>query len=424
MSEATAGSAGPEGGGADRRRVVVVGGGLAGVNLAIALRRHGFPGPVTILDPGDTLHDRPPLSKGYLSGEIDDEKIKLQPDAWFAEHDVTVRHRAEAVRADPQAGFVELADGSRVEADVIVLATGGTARRLPLPGADTDRLHHLRTIDDARRLKPLLTPGSRLLVIGAGLIGAEVASTASKLGSEVTIVDPVVPLATILGPELAGYLHDMHTERGLTTHTTGVTDVEDTGSELRVSLDDGSVVEADLALVGIGMIPNTAVGQASGARIQGGVVVDGQQRTSVPGLYAIGDCCRHELDGALQPPVEHWEGALHDAQRAASDIAGEPAPGAAAEWFWSDRHGHHVEAVGDLTAGTRVVRGEFGTPPFSVFTLDGTTLLGAAAVDQTQSIQVARRAIEKQLTVDPAALADPAADLRKLLRVWMKASGA
>lgn len=401
-------------------RIVVAGGGLAGVSLCVELRRRGHTGSLTIVDPGDVLHDRPPLSKAYLAGEVDEEGIKLQPDSWFADHDVHVRHGVTVTRAVPADGYVELSDGGTLPADVAVIATGGTARRLPVPGGDGPRVYYLRTLATARHLRARLTPGTHVAMIGGGLVGAELASTMLSLGCRVTLVDPALPLERVVGREFADWLHAEHARRGVTTRTAGVTGINDSGSGLKVTLDDGSAVEADLAVVGIGMVADTRAAAASGARVEGGVVVDERQRTSVPDLYAIGDCTVAELGGVLQPPAEHWEAAAADAARAAAAILGEPAPEPSHRWWWSDRHDLHVEVIGQVLEGRDVVRGTFGQPPFTVFKVDGDRLLGLIAVDSPQSVAAARRILARSIPVDSDALADPDADLRRLVRAWMK----
>lgn len=411
--------------------VVVVGGGVGGVTTCVELRRAGYAGGLVLADAGDLLHDRPPLSKEFLLGVIDEDGLRLQPDSWFAEHQVEVRLGTRVARAVPERGFVELADGERLPADAVVLATGGNARRLPVPGGDLPGVHYLRTVEDARALAPALSRGARVLVVGGGLIGAEVASTARALAAHVTLVDPLLPLEGVLGERLARYLHDMHGEHDIVVHRSGVARIDRTGDALSVSLtvEGTDPIDCDVVVVGIGMVPDTQVGENSGALIDGGVVVGPGQDTSIPGLFAVGDCTRpSDGHGTLLPRVEHWEGATHGAARAAASILRTDAPAAASEWFWTDRHGHHVEVVGHLTApGPRVgdvphaalehvVRGAFGQPPFAVFALADGTLVGACAVDQPQLVRAARRLIDRGVTVDAADLADESVDLRKLAK--------
>lgn len=395
--------------------IVVVGGGLGGVSACEELRRRGYTGTLTLLDEGELLHDRPPLSKDYLSGVADDDAIRLKPQAWYQEQSVDVLLGAVVERVLPDEDEVLLADGRRLPAQRVVLATGGTARRLPVPGADDPRVLTLRTVDDARALKELLTPGVAVLVVGAGLIGAEVAATARTLGADVVLTDPLLPLQGILGREVAAGLHAQHTAHGVELLDAGIETITP-GDRLTVHFADGSSREVDAVVVGIGMVPDTRVAEASGLAVDGGVLVDAAQRTSADGVWAIGDCARSVVDGVPQPRAEHWEAATVTAARAAADILGTEPPTASAAWWWSDRYGHHLEAVGDPTRGEQVVRGTLGEPPFAVFAVEDGAVVGAIAVDQPMAVKAARRMIDRRTAVDPAKLADPGTDLRKLLR--------
>jgi 3-phenylpropionate/trans-cinnamate dioxygenase ferredoxin reductase subunit len=398
--------------------IVVVGGGLAGVSICGDLRRLGYSGSLMLMDSGTVLHDRPPLSKDYLLGKIDVEGLRLRPDSWYAGQGIDVRPGVTVARAVPEHGYVELAGGERLPAEVVVLATGGGARRLEVPGADSARVHYLRTLADADRLRPELTEGRRVLVVGAGLIGAEIAASASALGATITLVDPLLPLEAVLGARLAEWLHGIHTEHGIDVRHGSVEEFRETGTGLTVQLTDSAVpLEVDLAVVGIGLVPETTVAAASGAMVNDGVVVDERQRATVPGLYAVGDCTRPSNGhGTLLPRPEHWEAAMHDAARAAAAILGQPVPPSRAAWFWSDRHGHHVEVVGDPTAGTQVVRGEFGVPPFAVLSVAGNRVVGAVSVNQPLAVRAARRLIDGRIPVSAEELADPSTDLRTLTK--------
>lgn len=402
--------------------VVVVGGGVGGVSTCGDLRRLGYTGSLTLIDSGSVLHDRPPLSKDFLLGRIDRIGLCLQREEWFAQQNVTVRTGETVARVRPEEGYVELTDGSRLPAEAVVLATGGTARRLPVPGGDGDRVHYLRTLDDAERLQPHLTDGARVMVIGAGLIGAEIAGTARALGCDVTITDPALPLEAALGEDLARWLHTRHAERGARVLDADVETIvhglegTDGSAGAIVHLTAGEPVIADVVIVGIGMVPETSVAAASGAVVvTDGVVVDAHQRTSVPGLYAIGDCSHpKDAHGNLLPRIEHWEAAIHGAARAAAAICGVEPPRTQAEWYWSDRHGVHLEVVGNPVAGEQIVRGTFGEPPFAILSFADGQVVGAASVNDPKTVRAARRLIDRRTPVTAEDLAT--GDLRKLAR--------
>jgi 3-phenylpropionate/trans-cinnamate dioxygenase ferredoxin reductase component len=400
------------------RRIVVVGGGIAGVSTVAALRSGGFDGDLTLLDAGDLPYDRPPLSKAFLKGDQDLDAIALQPAQWYDDHSIRLVNRTTATRLRTGEATVELSDGTALAADRVVLATGGRAARPPIPGGDSPNVHVIRTAQDAARLRSALAPGARLLVVGAGLIGAEVASTALGLGCEVVLADPVrPPLAPVLGAEAALWLHDLHAHRGVTTVQAGVESFTDTADGIEARFTGGATVSADAVVLAVGMTPETSLAEAAGLEVDRGIVVDAGQVTSNPAVLAVGDPARIRRGGVALPRTEHWEAAQHGGRRAAATILGLAAPEDTAHWFWTDRHGLHVEAVGAMAAAsTTVLRGRIGEPPFSIFGLAGGRLVGAAAVDDSTAVRAARRIIDRGLAVDPERLADPSTDLRRLLR--------
>ncbi|MDF3141882.1 FAD-dependent oxidoreductase [Streptomyces sp. T21Q-yed] len=419
-------------------RVVIVGGGIAGVSTATSLRAGGFDGDVTLVDSGDFPYDRPPLSKDFLTGTKDVKEIALQPSRWYDDQRVRLINRTTVTALRPGDGAVELGDGHLLRADRVVLATGGAAARLPFPGIggervhvlrtadDADRLrpalapgarvlvvHVLRTADDADRLRPALAPGARVLVVGAGLIGAEVASTAVRLGCEVVLVDPVaVPLAAALGPELAAWLHALHTRHRVTAVQAAVESFVDRPEGIEVGL--GGVTRLyDAVVLGVGMVPCTELARAAGLEVDRGIIVDERHVTSNPAVLAVGDPAR--MRGV--PRTEHWEAAQHDGARAAATLLGAPEPAPAAPWFWTDRHGLHIEAVGHMEAAAQtVLRGSYDDSSFAVFGLRDGLVVAAASVDDPAAVRAARRLIDRRVRVAAGRLADPAVNLRGLLR--------
>ena len=402
--------------------VVVVGGGLAGFTTVSELRRRGFAGALTLIEPGGLPYDRPPLSKAYLAGDAPAEKLDFTPASWFAQHDVALVVD-RAVDVDAAAGRVTLEGGGALQADVVVLATGGHARQLHVPGGDLAGLHVLRTKADADALREHLVAGRRLAVIGAGLIGAEVASTAAKAGARVTLIDPVeIPIVPAVGLALATALHRLHAEHGVATIEGQTTEIQRAGDGWRVVVDEGAAhggfdVEADAVLVAIGIVPSVELAVAAGLDVENGVLVDAQQRTSNPRVYAVGDSSRLRLpDGTLLHRHEHWDSALQSGQRAAASIVGAEPPAGSAAWFWSDRYGHHVEGCGSMLTGHIVVRELDGRPAMEFRLGDDHRLLGASAIDGGTAIKAARRMIDRGIVVDPDKLADPSIDLKRLAK--------
>ncbi len=396
--------------------VVVVGGGIAGVSTVAELRKHGYAGELTLVSADPVPYDRPPLSKEYLTGGRDLDSIALQRPEWYADQRISLVGGAVAVALRPDAGEVELADGRVLTADRIVLATGGRAVR-PALGEVGSSIHVLREVGDADGLRTQLVPGARLLIVGAGLIGAEVASTARKLGTEVVLVDPLAPpLAAAVGIEVATWLHGLHADHGVETLTTTVETVLETPTGVAVQLTgEPDSREFDAVLLAVGLAPETALAEAAGLETSRGILVDAGQVTSHPSVLAVGDCARLRDHHR----AEHWEAAQLDGARAAATIL-EAAPPATAPWWWSDRYGLHVEGVGEMrepdAEHQTVVRGVVGEPPFSVFTLRGERVIGAVAVDDPNAVRAARRMIDRGVDVRASDLADTGTDLRKLLR--------
>ncbi|MBM6545366.1 FAD-dependent oxidoreductase [Janibacter sp. YIM B02568] len=403
------------------RSVLVVGGGIAGVSTVSGLRRHGFEGEIVLVDPDKLPYDRPPLSKEYLAGGRDLDGIALQAAQWYVDQDVTLVGEVTVTSVHPDEHEVVLSDGRVLTPDRVVLATGGRAARPPIPGVESPRVHVLRERADADRLREDLRPGARLLVVGAGLIGAEVASTANDLGCQVTLVDPVaVPLERAVGHDLALWLHEMHARRGIETVQTTVESMRDEpyGTVLVQLVGEGEPRRADAVLLGVGMVPDTALAEAAGLETDGGVLTDAGQVTSHPFVLAVGDVARRrQEDGSPAPREEHWEAATRSADRAVATILGLPAPSEGAPWFWSDRHGHHVECIGLMEHADEVVlRGSLDEVPLSVYGLREGRVVAVASVDDATASKAGRRLVDRGVSVSADQLADTSTDLRRLLR--------
>lgn len=403
------------------RSVAVVGGGLAGFTVARELRSRGFDGILRIIDPQGLPYDRPPLSKAYLAGETDENALRLAPADWFVENAVEVVEDA-AVKLLPDQASVVLAGGSEVEGEAMVLATGGQARRLPIPGGDLRGVMSLRSRADADALRASVRPGTRLVIVGAGLIGAEVASTAAKVGAQVTLIDPVpVPLVPAVGEELAEALQGMHAAHGVDVLVGSPSRVSADGDTLLVDVEqrDGPArVAADVVLAAIGIEADTALAVSAGLETDFGVAVDASGRTSCPTVWAAGDGVRlRGADGALGKRSEHWEAALLSGTAVACSILGQELPERPPAWFWSDRYGVHVEAVGDMAAPGSTVLRECGAGKRVAFRVDSDgMLIGCAAIDGGKVLRAAKRLMVRGARVGLDELADPAVDLRKIGR--------
>jgi NADPH-dependent 2,4-dienoyl-CoA reductase/sulfur reductase-like enzyme len=340
------------------KTLAVVGASLAGLSAARAARAEGFDGRLVLI--GDEPHrpyDRPPLSKDFLSGKVGPDALRLEDATEDLAAEWILGRRAAAL--DPGERAVVLEDGTRLEADGVVLATGSTARVLPaLHGFEN--VHTLRTLDDAQRLREALAPGVRLLVVGAGLIGAEVASTARAAGADVVILaGQGVPLGRCLGPQMGAVLAGMHAANGVQLlQGVGIEAVQAAGAQVRsVELTGGRVIEADAVLVAVGGEGATGWLAGSGLELADGVVCDEHGRTRLPGVVAVGDCAAWR-DHHLGRPhrLGHWNAALAQPARAVRALLGapDPEPQPALPYFWSDQYGVRIQFSGHAELADRV----------------------------------------------------------------------
>ena len=311
-------------------------------------------------------------------------------------------------------GGVVLDDGTVLSADAVVLATGGRPRLLSFAGSDAPIVHTLRTFGDAQRIRAVARAGGRVLVVGAGLIGAELTSSLRSLGVDVTLIDPVeVPLVPAAGEPIARRLHAMHAEQGVDVRVGSIREVAGVAGGYTALLDDGTQIAVEAVIIGAGMIPNDELAASAGLAVDGGVIVDEHHRAA-DGVYAIGDAARvRGSDGELRRREEHWEAAQHDAEELAALFTGQEKPPRSASWWWSDRYDAHVEGVGRMTgSGTSVIRSES-----VVFHIDDGLLVGAVSINDSLAVRAARRMIDQRIPVRAADLADPSVSLRDLVRL-------
>ncbi|QRP44000.1 NAD(P)/FAD-dependent oxidoreductase [Amycolatopsis sp. FDAARGOS 1241] len=398
---------------------VIVGAGLAGAKAAEALRGGGFAGRVTLIgDEPDRPYERPPLSKEFLAGKAERDSVFVHDPGWYAEHDVDLRLGVTATELDRAGKLVRLDGGETVGYDKLLLATGSSPRRLPIPGSDAQGVHYLRRLADSVRLKETLTAGSRLAVIGAGWIGLEVAAAAREAGAEVTVLEVAdLPLLNVLGREVATVFADLHRARGVDLRL-GVTVDEITtegGKATGVRLDDGTVVRADAVLVAVGAAPNVGLAQAAGLAVDNGVVVDASLRSSDPDVFAAGDVASalHPLFGE-HLRVEHWANALNQPAVAAAVMAGQDATYDELPYFFTDQYDLGMEYHGHVIPGgyDRVVfRGDVEAREFIAFWLLGGRVLAGMNVNVWDVGEQLKALIRAEGPIDADRLADPDAPL-------------
>ncbi|QCQ91692.1 NAD(P)/FAD-dependent oxidoreductase [Rhodococcus sp. SGAir0479] len=404
------------------RTVVILGGGLAGAKTAEALRARDFDGAIVLVCAEDHLpYERPPLSKEHVAGKKDLPDFTVQHGDWYRDHAIDVRLGTEATGIDRERRRVMLPDGSTVGYDKLVLATGSRSRRPPIPGADAARVHYLRTIDDSDALIAALTPGSRLVIVGAGWIGLEIAAGARGRDVAVTIVETAeLPLLAALGREMGAVFADLHREHGVDFRFgTGVDEITvSDGHADGVRLADGTVVPADAVLVAVGAAPNIEIAEAAGLSVDGGVLVNGNLTTSDPDIVAVGDIAaqQHPLLGT-RVRVEHWANALNQPAVAAATLLGHPEEYTNLPYFFTDQYDLGMEYVGWAPTYARVVtRGNVENREFLAFWLDEENrVLAGMNVDIWDVTDDVKALVAFSGPTDPDRLADPTVPLSELV---------
>jgi 3-phenylpropionate/trans-cinnamate dioxygenase ferredoxin reductase subunit len=390
----------------DIKAVAIVGAGQAGFQAAASLRELGFDGRIELFGEEPYLpYQRPPLSKTYIKEDAAPEKVYLRPERFFAERNIECHTEARVVAIDRQARTLSLAGGSRSGWDRLVLATGVVNRRLPVPGADLDGVVMLRGIDDAHALRPRMKAARRIVIVGGGVIGLEVAAVARAAGIETTIVELGERLAGRIGSvALSEYFLQFHRGIGSTVLLgAGLTHIEGRDGRAAVAhASTGERIETDLVLVAIGVAPNVALAEAAGLAVQDGIVVDEHMQTSDPAILAAGDCTRFApRHGALASVrLESVQNAIDQAKCAAETIVGRPRAYDALPWFWSDQGSLKLQIAG-LTAGhdTTVVKADPVKGTMAVYCFAGDKLIGVECVNRPADFMAARRVLGAGRTV-------------------------
>jgi 3-phenylpropionate/trans-cinnamate dioxygenase ferredoxin reductase subunit len=398
-----------------QRTFVIVGAGLAGAAAAAGLREQGFDGRLVMI--GAEPHppyERPPLSKEYLRGE-QTEPAFARPEEWYEQNDVELRLGTRVTALDASGPAIEIEGGERIDADAVLLATGGSPRRLP--DAPEEGVLYLRTIEDSDRVKKALS-GGRLVVVGAGFIGAEVAASARSQGVEVTVLEMgSVPLQRALGEDAGRIYAQIHRDQGVDLRTEeGVEKIDAASSGVVVRTTKGSTIEAEAVVVGVGIGPNAELAEAAGLAMSNGVDVDSACRTSAPGVFAAGDVANHDhpLFGRIR--VEHFDNALKMGAHVAGAMLGKPDAFDDPHWFWSDQYDVNLQYAGfAMTWDSVVTRGSLEQRDGVAFYLNGGVLLAALGLNRGKDVRRAMKLIAARARPDPAALVDPDVDLRTLV---------
>jgi 3-phenylpropionate/trans-cinnamate dioxygenase ferredoxin reductase subunit len=400
--------------------IVIVGGGHAGAQAVDSLRRDGFAGRLVLVAGEPELpYQRPPLSKKYLAGELEADRLPIRHAQYYETIHCEVLLGNPATAIDTAAHELTLADGAKLNYGKLVLATGGYARPLPVPGADLDGVHVLRTIADVNAIRARIAPGLRAAIVGAGYIGLECAATLRKLGLEVTVIEMMDRvMSRVVAPEMSRFYHNEHVSHGVTVLTgKRVSAFTGNGRVAAVECTDGTRLPAELAIVGIGLVPDTELAAAAGLACDDGITVDEHCRTSDPDIYAIGDCCNHPSPRyGRRIRLESVDNAFEQARTAAANICGKPTVHDKVPWFWSDQYELKLQIVGLSQHYDNVVlRGDPDSRAFSCCYLRDGELIALDAVNQAKDFMAARKLIAERVQPNMTRLADPAVALRDTL---------
>ena len=401
--------------------VIIVGAGHAAGQAVASLRSEGYEGPITVIgDEPYVPYQRPPLSKKFLAGEIDIDRVYFKPPDFYEKSNAEMVLGRKVVEVERPKKIVHLDDGSTRGYDKLILATGSRVRELNIPGFDLDGVFYLRTIEDVEAIQSKFNEGGKMVVVGGGYIGLEVAAVAAQRGIDVTVLEmaPRV-LARVVDPILSKFYTKAHTDAGVKIET-GVTVSGFEGSNgkiEKIDCGDGKTFDADFVIVGVGIIPNVELADEAGLKVENGIAVDELCRTEDPDIYAIGDCTNHPnpiLGTRLR--LESVHNALEQGKTAAASICGKEKPYAQVPWFWSDQYDLKLQIVG-LSAGYDevVVRGDpENERSFAVFYLKDGVMIASDAVNRAPEHMMSRRLIAAKAKIPAAKLADESINMKDM----------
>lgn len=399
------------------KHIVVIGAGQAGASLVAKLRSEGFGGALTLIGAEPVPpYQRPPLSKAYLLGEMEQERLFLRPEAFYADQGITLRTGAHVTAIDRKAKTITLGD-ERLPYDQLALTTGSTPRLLPAAiGGALDGVYPVRALADVDAMRAEFQPGRRVLIVGGGYIGLEAAAVAAKLGLKVTLIEMADRiLQRVAAAQTSDYFRALHLAQGVEIREgCGLTCLNGAGRVESATLGDGTDLVVDFVIVGVGITPNTALAEGAGLRLDNGIRTDAQGRTSDPSIWAAGDCASFPYRGS-RIRLESVPNAIDQAELVARNMLGAEEGYQAKPWFWSDQYDIKLQIAG-LNTGYDHVVVRNGDGARSHWYYRGAELLAVDAMNDPRAYMVGKRLIEAGKSPDPAVIADATADLKPLLR--------
>ncbi len=404
----------------DTRTFVVAGASLCGATAVATLREEGFDGRIVLIGAEDVApYERPPLSKEYLRGEDPLEQVLVRPPEWYREHDIETRFGTLVTQLDADGRAVVLAGGERVSFDALLVATGGRNRRIDVPGSELPGVYDLRELGDADAIKAAVEGGARVVCVGMGFIGAEVAASLRSMGCQITVVEIFeTALYRVLGGDIGRVLEGIHRDHGVTMHFNDVVArFEGDGRLERVVTSGGRSFAADVAIVGIGTSPAVELMAGTGLDRGEGIPVGATLETSIPGVFAAGDVARHDHPVFGPMRVEHFDNALKMGQTVARNMLGRGETFDDPHWFWSDQYDAQIQMAGFAPTWDRmVIRGSLDDRSFCAFLLDAEGILrSTVSISWPRDVRRSFELIRRRVRPAVAALADPEVDLRTLV---------
>ena len=397
--------------------MVIIGCGQAGGQAAASLRQEKYEGPITMIGQEPYIpYQRPPLSKQYLSGEQEKEKLSLRQESFYSEKEINLMLETSVLSLDPHKKELQLEKGETVTYDKLLIATGGRPRKLEVDGHTLKGIHYLRNIDDVDAIKTQMSISQNLVIVGGGYIGLEVASVAIKKGLTVSVLEMESRiLERVTTEEMSAFYHQLHTDEGVNILTSTQAKAFK-GSETVESVVCGDhEIPADLVIVGIGILPNTEMAEAAGLKTNNGLVVDEHCRTSNEHIFAAGDCTNHPnpiLNRRLR--LESVPNAMEQGRVAASNMLGGSKSYASMPWFWSDQYEHKLQMVGfSKDSDQSIIRGDMASKSFTVFYLKDDSIIAADSVNNPKEFMASKQLVGKKASKE--ALADTSIELKTLI---------
>ena len=407
----------------DAKQIVIIGGGQAGAQACASLRQWGYEGAIDLVCEEAALpYQRPPLSKAYMKGEFEKERLFFKPEEWYATQNIRLHMQIRAAEIDRSARSVKLENEHALPYDALILSTGSRPRALPMENADAQNVFDLRGIDDVEKMKPHMQTGQNIVIIGAGYIGLEAAAVARQMGLNVTVLEMAERvLARVTSPVILTFYEHEHRSQGVDIKTDAkLAALTASGGKVTAAqLDDGTEIPADLILVGIGILPNVELAEQAGIACSNGILVDEDARTNDPRVFAAGDCASRPLvHYGRRGRLESVHNAIEQGKLASAAIVGRDRPREDCPWFWSDQYDLKLQTAGLMTDYDEVVlRGNPEDRKFAAFYLKNGKIIAADAVNSAPEFMIAKKLIIAGASIASEVLGNTSTSMKEIAAI-------